>query len=187
MEEEIQFMMDVAREKMDKAISHLETEFTKIRAGKASPQMLDSIYVDYYGTNTPLNQVANVGTPDAKTIAIQPWEKTMIEPIEKAILAANLGLTPMNNGEIIRINIPALTEERRRDLVKQIKNECENARVGVRSARRDANDEIKKLQKSGLSEDMAKDKESEIQDLTDKYIKKVDELFELKEKDIMTV
>jgi ribosome recycling factor len=187
MEEEVQLVIDLAEEKMSNAISHLDSELTKIRAGKASPNMLEGIYVDYYGTRTPLNQVSNIGTPDAKTLAIQPWEKTMIEPIEKAIMAANIGLTPANNGEIIRINIPALTEERRIELVKKVKNECEDARISVRNARREANDELKKLQKSGLSEDNAKDKELEIQKLTDNYIEKVEELLEKKEKDIMTV
>ncbi len=187
MEEEVQLVLDMAEEKMINAIKHLESELVKIRAGKASPQVLDGIYVDYYGTNTPLNQVANIGTPDARTISVQPWEKTMTVPIEKAIMAANIGLTPINNGEIIRINIPPLTEERRRELVKKVKNEGENARVSVRSARREANEELKKMQKSGLSEDIEKDKEAEVQKMTDNYIVKVDEVLAKKEKDIMTV
>ena len=187
MEEEVQLVIDVAAEKMESTVKHLDIEMGKIRAGKANPAMLDGLLVDYYGTNTPLTQVSNVSTPDAKTIAIQPWEKTMIEPIEKAILAANLGLNPMNNGEIVRINIPALTEERRIELVKQVKNECENARISIRGARRDANDEFKKLQKDGLSEDNAKDKEIEVQNLTNKYSEKIEELLKVKESDIMTV
>ena len=147
MNEEVQFLIDVAKEKMEKTISFLERELSKIRAGKASPQMLDGILVDYYGNKTPINQVANINTPDPRTIAIQPWEKQMIEPVEKAILAANIGLTPMNNGELIRINIPILTEERRKELVKQVKTEGENAKIGIRSSRRDANEEIKKNEK----------------------------------------
>jgi len=187
MEEEVQLVLDMTEEKMQNAIKHLENELVKIRAGKASPRVLDGIHVDYYGTNTSLNQVANIGTPDAKTIAVQPWEKTMIGQIEKAILAANIGLTPVNNGEIIRINIPPLTEERRRELVKNVKNEGENARVSIRGARRDANDELKKMLKSGLSEDVEKDKEVEVQRLTDNYTAKIEDLLQKKEKDIMTV
>ena len=187
MEEEIQFCLDTAKERMDHAIDHLNIELLQIRAGKANPHMLDAIHVDYYGTKTPLNQVSNVNTPDAKTIAIQPWEKAMIDPIEKAIMQANLGVTPVNNGEIIRLNIPPLTEERRKELVKKVRNEGENAKVSVRAARKETNDDIKKLQKDGLSEDLARDTEAEVQKLTDDYSKKIDVLVESKEKDIMTV
>jgi ribosome recycling factor len=187
MNEEIQFILDNAKEQMDKAVSHLEAELVKVRAGKASPTMLESISVDYYGTRTPLNQVANVNTADARTLVIQPWEKSMLGPIEKAIQAANLGFNPSNDGSIIRINVPPLTEERRKNLGKQSKNEGENAKVSIRSIRRDANESIKKLQKDGLPEDMGKDAETKIQALTDSYIVKVDALIEKKEKDIMTV
>jgi ribosome recycling factor len=187
MNEDVQFYLDDAKEKMDKAIEHLKNELVKVRAGKASPQMLDGLQVDYYGNSTPLSQVANVNTPDPRTIAIQPWEKKMIDPIEKAILAANLGFNPMNNGEVIRINVPVLTEERRKSLVKQARAEGEHARVSVRNARRDANEEFKKLIKDGLSEDEGKDAEAEVQKLTDVYYKKIDELLEKKEQDILTV
>jgi ribosome recycling factor len=172
---------------MEKAISHLESELAKIRAGKASAQMLDGIYIDYYGNNTPLNQVANINTPDARTIAIQPWEKQMLGVIEKAIFGSNIGLTPMNDGQMIRINIPPLTEERRLSLVKQAKSEAENCKVSVRNIRRDANEAVKKLQKDGLPEDSAKDAETKIQQLTDTYIAKADKHLEIKEKEIMTV
>jgi len=187
MSEELQLFMDDAEERMQKALDHLKNEFTKIRAGKANPHMLDNISVDYYGVMTPLNQVANIGAPDAKTIVIQPWEKAMIEPIEKAILQANLGFNPANNGELIRIIVPALTEERRRELVKQTKTICENTKVSIRNVRRDTNEEIKRLKKEGLSEDMAKDAETNVQKLTDDNINKVDELMDMKEKEIMTI
>lgn len=187
MEEEVQIQLEDTSEKMQKAIDHLSDDLRKVRAGKATPSLLDGIMVDYYGSMTPLNQVSNVNTPDAKTISVQPWEKNMIEPIEKAILAANIGLTPINNGELIRINIPALTEERRKELVKQIKNSGENTKVSIRSSRREAMDVFKKMKNEGLSEDQEKDAEAEVQDLTDKFIKKVDEVIASKEKDIMTV
>ncbi|HKL09183.1 MAG TPA: ribosome recycling factor [Bacteroidales bacterium] len=187
MTEEVQFVIDETKEKMGKAIDHLDNELATLRAGKASPRMLDTVVVEYYGNPTPLNQVANIGTPDAKTIAIQPWEKTMVEPIERAILNANLGFTPMNNGEMIRINIPALTEERRKALAKQVNNEAESARVSIRSARRDANEEIKKLEKEGLSEDDAKKAEDEIQKLTDTHSEKVEKVVKAKEEEIMTI
>jgi ribosome recycling factor len=187
MEEEVQLYIDDAKEKMEQAVHHLDHELTKIRAGKASPHLVDGIKVDYYGVETPLNQVSNVNTPDAKTIAIQPWEKTMIDPIEKAILAANIGLTPVNNGELIRLNLPPLTEERRKELVKQVKSLGENAKVSIRNARREANEEFKKLTKEGVSEDVAKDAEEEVQKLTNKYSENVDKSMEEKEKDIMTV
>lgn len=187
MEEEIDLILDSAKELMDKAIDHLEKELTKIRAGKANPSMLDGIMVDYYGSQTPLQQVANVGTLDARTLTIQPWEKATLEPIERAIINSNLGLNPQNNGEMILINIPQLTEERRKDLVKQTKAEAEHAKVSIRNARKEANDEVKQLQKDGLAEDQAKSVEDEIQELTNKYTAKVDHVLELKEKDIMKV
>ncbi len=172
---------------MGAAVEHLEKELIHIRAGKASPAMLDGVLVEYYGNLTPLNQVSNVSSPDARTIAVQPWEKGLIPIIEKAIINANLGLNPDNNGEIIRINIPVLTEERRKGLVKQANQEGEHAKVSLRAARKDANDSLKKLQKDGLSEDLEKDAEVEVQNLTDDYSKKVDSLVEAKEKDIMTI
>lgn len=187
MEEEIDLILDSAKELMDKAIDHLEKELTKIRAGKANPSMLDGIMVEYYGSNTPLQQVANVGTLDARTLTVQPWEKATLEPIERAIINSNLGLNPQNNGEMILINIPQLTEERRRDLVKQTKAEAEHAKVSIRNARKEANDEVKQLQKDGLAEDQAKGVEEEIQELTNTYTAKVDHVLELKEKDIMKV
>lgn len=172
---------------MAAAVEHLEKELVHIRAGKANPAMLDGVHVEYYGSQTPLNQVANVSTPDARTIAVQPWEKNLIPQIEKAILNANLGLNPDNNGEIIRINIPVLTEERRRGLVKQAHQEGENAKVSVRGARKDSNDSLKKLQKDGLSEDIEKDAEAEVQKMTDEFGKKIDALVQAKEEDIMTI
>ena len=187
MNEEVDLVFDMTKERMEKTIQHLETELSRIRAGKANPHILDGIEVDYYGSMTPLNQVSNISTPDAKTIAIQPWEKNMIDPIEKSILAANVGLTPVNNGEIIRLNIPPLTEERRIQLVKQVKNEGETAKVSIRNTRRDANDEIKSLQKDGLPEDQAKRAEAKVQEMTDDYTKKVDEVIDAKEEDIMKV
>lgn len=187
MSEEIQMYLDEEKDKMAGTVKHLTGELNKIHAGKASPAMLDGLTVDYYGSETPLTQVANVNAPDARTIAIQPWEKAMIEPIEKAILKANLGFNPVNNGELIRINVPMLTEERRKQLVKQVKNEGENAKVAVRNIRRDTNDELKKLKKDGISEDEIKIGEEESQKLTDDAIKKIDELLEKKEKDIMTI
>jgi len=187
MEEEVSLYLEDAEERMSKAISHLEHELVRIRAGKANPSLLDGIKVDYYGVNTPLNQVSNINTPDAKTILIMPWEKAMLGPIEKAILAANIGLTPMNNGEVIRINIPALTEERRVQLVKQVKAEGENAKISIRNTRKQTNDELKKLLKEGLAEDTEKAAEEKVQELTDEYVKKVDELVESKEQEIMTI
>ena len=187
MQEDIQFIIDTAQEGMKNSIDHLEDELLKIRAGKASTTMLDGVMVEYYGSMTKLSQVANVNTPDAKTLRVQPWEKNMLETIEKAITYANLGLNPQNNGEVIMIAVPPLTEERRRDLVKRSKAEAEHAKVSIRNARKEANDEIKKLQKDGLSEDLAKDAEAEIQNLTDTFNKKVDNELERKEKDIMTI
>ena len=187
MEEEVQLYLEDARERMNKAVDHLKDELMRVRAGKATPNILDGIVVDYYGVKSPLNQVSNINTPDAKTIAIQPWEKTMIEPIEKAILAANIGLTPFNNGEMIRISIPPLTEERRRNLVKQIKNMGENTKISIRNTRRETNEELKKLQKEGLAEDLEKDAENEVQEMTNEFSKMVDDLIDSKETDIMTV
>lgn len=172
---------------MEKAATHLENELVTIRAGKASPHVLDNVMVDYYGSMTPLNQVASVIAPDARTITITPWEKKMIDPIERAILAANLNLTPQNNGEVVRITVPALTEERRKELVKMVKHEGENARVSIRNARREGNEAIKKAQKDGVAEDVAKDGETEMQKLTDTFGKRVDEILEKKEKEILTV
>ncbi len=187
MEDEIQLQLEDTQEKMQKAIQHLEDELIRVRAGKATPNILDGINVDYYGALTPLNQVSNISTPDAKTIAVQPWEKSMIGPIEKAIMVANIGLTPANNGELIRINIPPLTEERRISLVKQIKNMAENTRVSIRNSRREGNEAFKQMKKDGLSEDQEKESEIKIQEMTDNFINEVDKLLEVKEKEIMTV
>lgn len=187
MEDELELIMEELKEQMGKAIEHLDYELGKIRAGKANPHVLDDIKVEYFGAPTPLAQVANVTVPDPRTIAVKPWEKTMIGPIEKAIMAANLGLNPDNNGEMIRIMIPPLTEERRRDLAKLAKRTAEELKVAIRNIRRDAIENVKKLKKEGLGEDIQKDKEAEIQKIHDAYIKKVDEMYALKEKDIMTV
>ena len=185
MNEDLQFILDTALEAMSNAIKHLEKELTNIRAGKASPSMLGSVMVDYYGSQTPLNQVANVNTPDGRTITVQPWEKSMLQEIERAILIANLGFNPMNNGESIIINVPVLTEERRRELVKQAKSEGEDAKVGVRSARKEANNDIKKTE--DVSEDVKTNAEIDVQEMTDRFIHKIDDMFHLKEKEIMTV
>jgi ribosome recycling factor len=187
MQEEVEFVLDICKEKMDAAFEHLEKELVHIRAGKASPSMLDSVLVEYYGSMTPLSRVANVSTPDARTLAVQPWEKGLIPTIEKAIMNANLGFNPDNNGEVIRINIPVLTEERRRGLVKQAHAAGENAKVSIRLARKDANDSLKKLQKDGLSEDLEKDAELTVQNRTDDFGRKIESLVETKEKDIMTI
>jgi len=187
MQEEVEFILDICSEKMGAAVEHLDKELVHIRAGKASPSMLDGVLVEYYGSMTPLAQVSNVSTPDARTIAVQPWEKNLIQVIEKAIMNANLGLNPDNNGEVIRINIPVLTEERRKGLVKQVHAEGEHAKVSIRTARKEAKDGLKKLQKDGLSEDLEKDGEADVQQLTDDFGKKVDSLVETKEKDIMTI
>lgn len=184
MNEEIEFILDSAKEQMQSAIDFLAKELKGIRAGKASPSMLSNITVDYYGSQTPLLQIANVNTPDARTITIQPWEKHLLSEIEKAIIKANIGFNPMNNGENIIINVPPLTEERRTMLAKQAKSEAEHAKVGVRSARKEANDEVKKLE---ASDDMKKSIESDIQQLTDRFVKKTDVLFDKKRIEIMTV
>ncbi len=184
MNEEVQFVLDSTKEGMDAAIAHLEREFLKIRAGKASPAMLSSILVDYYGSQTPLSQVANVNTPDGRTISVQPWEKGMLQEIEKAIMNANLGFNPMNNGDLIIINVPPLTEERRIQLTKQAKAEAEHAKIGVRSARQDANKEIKDLD---ISEDLQKNATDDVQGITDIYTKKIDDFLAKKEAEIMKV
>ncbi len=187
MNEELDFLNDEAEEKMGNAVKHFERELVKIRAGKANPQMLDSVKVDYYGTLSPLSQVSNINTPDPKSIVVQPWEKSMLAPIEKAIMAANLGFNPQNDGTVIRIVVPPLTEERRKELVKKAKGEAENCKVSIRNARRDAIDAAKKLEKEGVPEDEVKRFESNMQELTDKHIKKADQLLEAKESDIMTI
>jgi len=187
MNEEIQMAYDEAKELMDKAISHLNQELLKVRAGKANPTMLDGVMVEYYGSLTKLGQVANINTPDPKTLSVQPWEKDMLDPISKAIIDSNLGLNPMNNGEMLIINIPILTEERRKDLAKKARAEGEHAKVSVRNARKDANDFIKASEKDGLSEDMAKSAETKIQDLTNSYTAQIDTIISSKEADIMTV
>ena len=180
-------IIDEVSVNMKKAIAHLEAEISKIRAGKATPQIVDGIYVDYYGNPTPLSQVANVMVADARTLTIQPWEKNMLGPIEKAIIASNIGLNPQNDGNFIRLFLPPLTEERRKELVKRVLGEGEQAKVAVRSIRRDSIEQVKKLQKDGLSEDIAKDGETRIQGTTDKFIALVDQHCKDKEKDIMTI
>lgn len=180
-------ILDSASEKMQKAIEHLQEALLAIRAGKASQNLLNGIMVDYYGNPTPISQVASVNVPDARTVLIQPWEKGMISAIEKAIINSNIGMTPSNNGENIRLTVPPLTEERRKELVKQIKSDAETARVSLRNARRDAVEAFKKAQKDGMPEDMAKDGENEAQKIIDKFSKKVDEIIAEKEKEIMTV
>lgn len=187
MTEEIEFIIDSTKESMNGSIAHLEKSFLNIRAGKASPAMLGSVFVDYYGSQTPLAQIANLNVPDARTITIQPYEKTMLHPIEKAIMVANIGFNPMNNGDIIIISVPPLTEERRRDLTKQAKAEAEDAKIGVRNARKDANNDIKKLEKEGTSEDICKSAEEEVQNLTNSFIKKIDDILVHKEAEIMKV
>ncbi|HSJ11143.1 MAG TPA: ribosome recycling factor [Gillisia sp.] len=184
MNEEVDFILDSTEENMQQAIKHLEKQLLNIRAGKASPAMLGSVMVDYYGSMTPLNQVANVNTPDARTITIQPFERNTIPNIEKGIMVANLGFNPMNNGESVIISVPPLTEERRRELAKQAKAEAEEAKIGIRNDRKVANQDIKKLE---ISEDLMKIAEENVQKLTDTYIKKVDSIFENKEKEIMTI
>ena len=184
---EVKEYLDNASDAMELAVEYLDETLSHIRAGKASPKLLDGIRVDYYGSQAPISNVANVSVPDARTIAITPWEKSMFKEIEKAIINSDLGITPENNGEIIRISIPPLTEERRKALVKQSKAEAEQAKVSVRNARRDAIDGLKKAVKQGMSEDVSKDAETSAQKLHDKYLKKIDELFAAKEKEILTV
>ncbi len=187
MTEESEFCLEEAKEGMQNTLVHLEKEFQKIRAGKASPQMLDGVKVDYYGSMTAIDKVANIGSPDPRQIIVQPWEKNMLAPIEKAIMAANLGFNPQNNGEVLRIQVPPLTEERRKGLVKQAKTEAENTKVSIRSIRRNAMETAKKLKKDGVPEDEIAKLEEEIQKATDGYIERVDKSFDAKEKDIMTV
>lgn len=187
MSDEINIIQSQALDGMNKAINHLETELVKIRAGKATPGLVDGLVVDYYGNPTPINQVGNITVADARTLNIQPWEKNMLQPIERAIIAANIGITPQNDGHTIRLFMPPLTEERRKDLVKRSHGEGEHSKVSIRNIRRDAMEHIKKLQKNGLSEDVCKDAEKNVQDLTDKYIGLVDKHLAAKEKEIMTV
>jgi ribosome recycling factor len=187
MTEEIEFILESTEESMQGSIAHLEKEFLNIRAGKASPAMLGSVFVDYYGAATPLSQVSKISVPDARTITLQPFEKNMLQAIEKAIMIANIGFNPMNNGDVIIISVPPLTEERRRELAKQAKAEAEDAKIGVRNVRKDSNNEIKKLEKDGTSEDVCKSAEDEVQNLTNNFIKKIDELLAEKEAEIMKV
>ena len=184
---EVKEYLDKARESMEMAVEYLDDALAHIRAGKASPKLIDAIRVDYYGSMAPLSNVANISVPDARTIAITPWEKSMFKEIEKAIINSDLGITPENNGEVIRLNIPPLTEERRKQLFKQCKAEAENAKVSIRNARRDTIDKLKKEVKNGLSEDVEKDAEGDVQKLHDKYIKEVDRVFGEKEKEILKV
>ena len=183
----IKTQLDDAQAAMDKAILHCESELTKIRAGKASAGMLDGIMVDYYGSPTALSQVSAINTPDARTLIIQPWEKNMLVPIERAIMEANIGINPQNDGVIIRLVVPPLTEERRKELVKKVKEEAENGKITIRNIRKDANSKIQKLKGDGISEDEVKTGEAEVQKITDAYIIKVDKHAEVKEKDVMTV
>jgi len=187
MSEDVQLTLELAEDSMQKAINHLEVELAKIRAGKANPQMLDGIMVAYYGAPTPINQIANITVLDARTISIQAWEKNMLQPIERAIIAANIGINPQNDGVNIRLFLPPLTEERRRDLVKKCHGEGEHSKVSIRNIRREGIEGIKKLEKNGLSEDAAKDAEAAIQELTNKYILLVDKHLAAKEKEIMAI
>ncbi len=187
MSEELEMITMDTEATMKKAISHLEADLVKIRAGKANPNMLDGIVAEYYGSPTPLAQIANITTLDARTISVQPWEKNMLQPIERAIIASNIGINPQNDGNFIRLFLPPLTEERRKELVKRCNGEGENAKISIRNIRRDGIDQIKKLQKDGLSEDAAKDGEAEIQELTNRFISLVEKHLEAKEREIMVV
>ena len=187
MSQESMTVLEQAKKEMGGALNHLEHELQKIRTGKATPQMLEGVKADYYGNLTPIEQIANISTPDAKSIIVQPWEKHMLNTIEKAIMNANLGFNPQNNGEVLRINVPSLTEERRKEMVKRAKVEAENGKVAIRNIRRIANENARKLQKMGVAEDEIKALEKEIQNQTDTHIVKVDKIIEAKEKDIMTV
>ncbi|MGP8214544.1 MAG: ribosome recycling factor [Bacteroidia bacterium] len=187
MNDELQFILDDAKEQMQKAISHLENELAKIRAGRANPMMLENIMVDYYGNRTPLRHTANINSQDARTLVIQPWEPGMLDAIEKAIQAANLGVSPQNDGKIVRISIPPLTEERRKEMVKKVKGEAENCKVSIRNLRRETNEAIKALLKEGVPEDEAKEAETKAQHLTDEYIVQADKHAEKKEHEILTV
>ncbi len=185
--EEIEFVLEETKDLMEKAIQHTKSELLKIRAGKASPAMLEGLMVKYYNNDTPISQVASVSTPDARSIVIKPWEKNVLADIERAIINSDLGFNPQNDGDIVRINIPPLTEERRVNLTKQAKNEAEEGKISIRNARKDANDQLKKLQKEGIAEDDVKRAEDKVQNLTDDYVKRIDEILEKKEKEIMTV
>ncbi|UXP32905.1 ribosome recycling factor [Reichenbachiella agarivorans] len=185
--EEIEMFLEEAKELMDKSVNHCNHELSKIRAGKATPNMLDGLMVEYYGSPTPISQVATINTPDARTLSIKPWEKGVIANIERAIINSDLGLNPQNDGEQIRINIPPLTGDRRKDLVKQVKNEAENGKISIRNIRKDTNDSLRKLLKDGASEDSIKDAEASVQKMTDAHVLKIDDLVVLKEKDIMTI
>jgi ribosome recycling factor len=187
MQEEVQLILDICKEKMNQALVYLEKELVHIRAGKASPRMLDSVLVDYYGSMVSLAQISNINTPDARTIVIQPWEKSMIKPIEKAIINSNLGFNPDNNGEIIRINVPAPTEQRRKEMIKTVNKEGETAKVSVRGTRKDAIDNLKKLLKEGLSEDNEKDAEEKVQILINDFTKKIDKMLDDKNVEILTI
>jgi ribosome recycling factor len=187
MNEEVELVIEETKDRMEKALEHLEHELARLRAGRSNPALLDGVTVDYYGVNSPLAQVSNINTPDPKSILIQPWEKNMLGIIEKAIMAANIGLTPVNNGEVIRINIPPLTEERRHQLVKQVRNEGETAKISLRNARKWANDELKRMLKDGLPEDIEKEATDKIQEMTHEYTAKTDKVMAVKEKDVMTV
>jgi len=185
--EDLEFYLEEAKDHMEKSLQHVSHSLAKIRAGRAMPSMLDGLMVEYYGNATPINQVASINTPDAKTLAIKPWEKTILQEIEKVIINSDLGLNPQNDGEIIRLNIPPLTEERRKDLVKQSKHEAEHGRVSVRNVRKDTNDHLKKLLKEHVSEDDVKKAEDAVQEMTNEYVKKIDEILAKKEEEIMTV
>ena len=187
MQEEVQMVIDICRERMEHALAHLDKELVHIRAGKASPRMLDTVMVNYYGSMVPITQVSNISTPDARTIVVQPWEKPMIHPIEKAIINSNLGFNPDNNGEIIRINVPAPTEQRRKEMVKTVNKEGEVAKISLRSARKDANDQLKKLLKEGLSEDDEKDAAEEVQNMITEFSKKVDKMLDEKNVEVLTI
>ncbi len=187
MHEEVQMVLDICTERMEHALGHLDKELVHIRAGKASPRMLDSVMVIYYGSMVPISQVSNISTPDARTISVQPWEKAMIHPIEKAIINSNLGFNPDNNGEFIRINVPAPTEQRRKDMVKTVNKEGEIAKVSLRSARKDANDNLKKLLKDGLAEDDEKIAAADVQDMITEFSKRVDKMLEEKNREILTI
>ncbi|MFN3852717.1 MAG: ribosome recycling factor [Spirosomataceae bacterium] len=185
--EEIELVLDMAKDTMERALKHTQIELTKIRAGKASPQMVEGIMVEYYGVPSPIQQVSSITTPDARTIAIKPFEKKLINDIERAIINSNIGLNPANDGEIIRLSVPPLTEERRRDLVKKVKTEIEVARVNIRKVRQEGNDELRKLKNDGVSEDAIKMGEERMQKLTDSYVQKAEQMLAAKEADIMTV
>jgi ribosome recycling factor len=187
MSEELEMEIMEATSSMEKAISHLEAELVKLRAGRANPQMFDGLVVDYYGSPTPIAQVANITVADARTLTIQPWERNMLQAIERSIIAANLGVTPQNDGSIIRIFLPPLTEERRREIVKRVQGEGEHSKVAIRNIRRDAIEQVKKMQKNGMSEDTAADAEKNIQDLTNKFIATIDKILAAKEKEVMSV